>query len=72
MTVKKDEIELKQMWEADGGYIVSKNADRIVLIADGRGPMGWYDRIHVHQGDKHFIFPAHNVQGWEEVQCRDQ
>ena len=39
---------------------------RIVLANDGYGTAGMYDRIHVIQENgKHFIYPAHNVEGFE-------
>ncbi len=38
----------------------------IYLIADGKGPMGFYDRVHVINLDEsHLIFPAHNCDKME-------
>lgn len=62
-----EETEIQEIWFQHGGqYSLGKNADRIVLVADGHGISGRYDRIHVYHGNKHMIFPAHNVEGWLE------
>lgn len=42
--------------------------ERIELVADGKGPMGWYDMVHFYvdeqEGPK-FSIPAHDV-GYRE------
>jgi hypothetical protein len=68
----RQETDLEQCWwdangEHDGGMTLvgSSGVTRIVLVADGNGPMGHYDRIHVYNGNgKHLVFPAHHVSGW--------
>lgn len=40
----------------------------LFIVADGHGPMGWYDRIHaIYECGKHEVFPAHNCDKWELV-----
>jgi len=41
------------------------DVERIFITADGRGPMGFYDRIHIiYRGEESLIFPAHNCISW--------
>ena len=39
---------------------VSTGCNSIYVTADGNGPMGHYDRVHVeYENGRHLIFPAH-------------
>ena len=62
--------ELQSVFWADGGVlkIGSNHVGQILLVTDGFGPSGHYDRIHVIFKDarrKHQVFPAHNCEGFE-------
>ena len=38
----------------------------IYIIADGQGPSGYYDRIHIELvSGKEIIAPAHHCESWE-------
>ena len=40
----------------------------IRLIADGKGPMGWYDRIHILINNVIYsVNPAHHMSSWNPV-----
>ena len=63
-----------------GGTEGKKAVERIALISDGRGPMGWYDCIHVYFSNKkpgalkkttELVFPAYSVAGWEILPSAD-
>ena len=42
---------------------LSAGCSEIYLQADGQGPMGWYDRVHVlYEDGRHVIFPAHHCK----------
>ena len=74
------EVRLSDVWWEGGpqqrlpnSYSVGVGVERIVLVADGQGPMGHYDRVHVYltndklgalRETKHLVFPAHFIQGW--------
>jgi len=47
-------------------YLVgSGDVTRIVLSADGFGPMGHYSQFHVFKGDVlTYTYPAHLMFGW--------
>ncbi len=66
--------ELAEVWVAagDGDHfdhtVGERGVTRIVIVADGQGLSGYYDRIHVyHKRQGHWIFPAHNCVGWKEA-----
>ena len=48
-------------------WIVGNNGiAEIYMIADGKGPMGFYDRIHViPESDDPWVLPAHHCEQWE-------
>ena len=65
--------ELHSVWWERGEFLAvgSHGVTRIVLVTDGCGPMGSYDRIHVFRAcygvppsDVHEIHTAHNVFGF--------
>ncbi len=65
--------ELESVFWPDGGSLKIGLNDRhrhnithIVLVHDGHGVTGLYDRIHVlFENGKHQIFPVHNTEGFE-------
>ena len=76
------EVMLSAVWWEPSGYqrlqpdsfAIGPGVERIVLMTDGQGAMGRYDRIHVYlTNDKlgalreteHLVFPAHFAQGWK-------
>lgn len=70
MNEDRDVMDLKSAWDAEGmDYHVGGNAERIILRNDGKGPNGWYDRIHIYlkHTHAHMIFPAHMMSSWVET-----
>ncbi len=68
MSEQNFRAELASVFWTQGGElnVGSLNVERIVLVIDGHGPMGNYDRVHVfYKGGKHQVFPAHNCEGFE-------
>lgn len=69
MSNDKIRIPLLRMFNGNH-YVVgaSNGCSQIYLSDDGRGPMGWYDRVHVLFGDdRHLVFPAHHCQEMEFI-----
>ncbi len=64
-------VDLAEFWTCNDGHVHKDDlaVDKIMLIHDGKGPMGMYDRIHVFYADgSKFVMPAHNAAGWTEMQ----
>lgn len=60
---------LQLVWFHDGAEINSDREDveSIWHIDNGKGPMGWYDMIHViHIDGTTASFPAHQCSGWAD------
>lgn len=60
---KESELEFVS-WPGGSRFKLGESASCIVLITDGIGPTGYYDRIHVYNDTGHHIFPAHHAEGW--------
>jgi len=74
------QLELVRITEKGFLHIVGKDGVvEIHITNDGRGPMGFYDRIHVfiHSEnderilDEHRIYPAHMCLGWKVLEIED-
>jgi len=67
-----ESISLKSVWRFDNAspcFDVKDEyspAKEILLITDGQGLSGYYDRIHILKTDgSKLIIPAHNAKMWE-------
>lgn len=60
------ETKLSQVVLPDG-TIVDRDgliADGVWMENDGRGPMGFYDRVHMATAEGEKIYPAHFCRGF--------
>ena len=68
-----NDCDLTQVFFVEGSPVKrgENGVTAISLKTDGHGLSGLYDRIHVF-GDNgtHLVFPAHNVEGWEQVPAK--
>ena len=49
----------------------SGGIEEIIKSNSGRGPMGYYDCIHVYTEGAHLVFPAHFCIEWEVMLSKE-